>query len=129
MFRYAEWCFPAGRQTLRLSPNHVEASRLCSMPLPADADNLTKVVEQACLRLATLGSRMATIIRAGAQGVCYVLASRPNTTRWVPAYWANDQTRVVDPTGAGNGFMGGLAAALDEDLPVCEGKSGHAGPA
>lgn len=30
---------------------------------------------------------------------------------------------MVDPTGAGNGFMGGLAAALDDGLDVQQGTS------
>lgn len=34
-------------------------------------------------------------------------------TGWVPAYWQKEeQDMVVDPTGGGNGFMGGLCAGL-----------------
>lgn len=37
----------------------------------------------------------------------------PGLERWVPAYFGEkDQDRVVDPTGGGNGFLGGLALAL-----------------
>jgi hypothetical protein len=37
----------------------------------------------------------------------------PGLERWLPAYFEyNDQDRVVDPTGGGNGFLGGLAVAL-----------------
>lgn len=33
--------------------------------------------------------------------------------RWLPAYFEErDQHRVVDPTGGGNGFLGGLAVAM-----------------
>jgi sugar/nucleoside kinase (ribokinase family) len=33
------------------------------------------------------------------------------------------KTKVVDPTGAGNAFMGGLMAALDEGKDMHEGES------
>lgn len=62
--------------------------------------------------------------------------SAPNTTAlslqpvyWAPAFWHPDMpsyaTKVVDPTGAGNAFMGGLMAALDEGKDMHEGESGH----
>ena len=31
--------------------------------------------------------------------------------RWIPAYHT-DATKVIDPTGGGNGFLGGLSVAL-----------------
>jgi hypothetical protein len=34
----------------------------------------------------------------------------PDISRWLPAYFEEkDKDRVVDPTGGGNGFLGGLA--------------------
>lgn len=37
----------------------------------------------------------------------------PGLDRWIPAYWTKgDAERVVDPTGGGNTFLGGLAVAL-----------------
>lgn len=38
----------------------------------------------------------------------------PGLDRWIPAYWTKDDAaeKVVDPTGGGNTFLGGLAAAL-----------------
>ena len=50
----------------------------------------------------------AIVVRAGKDG-CYV-ASRQNT-RWIPAYHQNS-SKVVDPTGGGNTFLGGLAVGL-----------------
>ena len=50
----------------------------------------------------------AIIVRAGASG-SYTLSS---TWRgWVPAYFA-DQAQVVDVTGGGNAWLGGLCAGL-----------------
>lgn len=79
-------------------------------------------VEKACKTLAGLKPLTATIIRAGALGACYILTAEPGRIHWIPAYWSEDQTKVVDPTGAGNGFMGGLSAALDEGLDLRQGK-------
>lgn len=37
----------------------------------------------------------------------------PGIELWLPAYFTSaDEGRVVDPTGGGNGFLGGLAIAL-----------------
>jgi sugar/nucleoside kinase (ribokinase family) len=50
----------------------------------------------------------AVVVRCGREG-CYV--ARGNEGTWVPAYHAGAE-RVVDPTGAGNAFLGGLGIAL-----------------
>ena len=78
-------------------------------------------MKRACLRLATLKPKRATIIRAGALGACYITADKPEEIHWTPAYWQGESDRIVDPTGAGNGFMGALCAALDQRLDVHEG--------
>ncbi|KAJ4422282.1 hypothetical protein N0V82_003037 [Gnomoniopsis sp. IMI 355080] len=37
----------------------------------------------------------------------------PGLDRWMPAYWTKEHgDKVVDPTGGGNTFLGGLAAAM-----------------
>ena len=52
----------------------------------------------------------AIIVRAGRLG-SYTLS--PTWSGWVPPYFTtNEQGRVVDPTGGGNGFLGGLCAGL-----------------
>lgn len=105
------------------SPNHVEAFSLCGIAQPS-AEELRPAVESACLKLAQLRPQIATIVRAGALGACYVESAEPGKVNWVPAYWSSDdQHKVVDPTGAGNGFMGGLAAALDEGFDVEKGEA------
>jgi hypothetical protein len=41
------------------------------------------------------------------------VAIDPGVETWLPAYFTeNEKDRVVDPTGGGNGFLGGLAVAL-----------------
>ncbi|KAK4685279.1 hypothetical protein P7C73_g4882, partial [Tremellales sp. Uapishka_1] len=116
-------CIPANLEAIRdiasevhiLSPNHTEALALLSRPLPDESATATLT---ACCRSLPL-ARTATIIRAGALGACYILAAEPGTVHWVPAYYsASEAEHVVDPTGAGNAFMGGLGAALYEGLDV-----------
>jgi len=51
------------------------------------------------------------VIRSGALGA-YVV-SRSTRGCWVEAFWGpNDLHHVVDVTGAGNAFLGGLGAGL-----------------
>lgn len=78
---------------------------------------------------------LASVLRCGHLGACYVetksLASSGDqstisSVKWVPPFWARDLAgtaeRVVDPTGAGNAFMGGLGAALGEGKDIHEGE-------
>ncbi|WOO84512.1 putative protein [Vanrija pseudolonga] len=86
------------------SPNHLELQTI----LEEDADVET------CARLfhghlAALGGPVpAIVVRAGADGA-FTLSR--DWTGWVPAYF-QDGSRVVDPTGGGNSFFGGLLAGL-----------------
>nr|GAT53969.1 predicted protein [Mycena chlorophos] len=89
-----------------LSPNAEEAFALLSMPLPVSRER----IEEASQRLLDLGSG-AAIIRSGALGACVAVPGHP--IRWVDAFWTStDEDKVVDVTGAGNSFLGGLAAGL-----------------
>jgi sugar/nucleoside kinase (ribokinase family) len=77
--------------------------------------------------LSQLGAREGTIIRSGEMGCCYLPQSE-EVVRWVPPFYSatgdaggSGASRVVDPTGAGNGFIGAVAAALDEGKDLREG--------
>lgn len=50
----------------------------------------------------------AVVVRCGAVG-CFVLSR--TTRRWLPACHT-DSSKVVDPTGGGNAFLGGLSVGL-----------------
>lgn len=76
-------------------------------------------LEWLVLQLLAFRPRIGVVIRAGALGCVYALTGSDDV-RWCPAYW-KDQRKVVDPTGAGNAFMGGLVAALDEGKNMHEG--------
>ncbi|KAI0824594.1 Ribokinase-like protein [Trametes gibbosa] len=95
-----------------LSPNAEEALSLLSMSLsPTKA-----LVEEACRRFLDMGvgpeGRGSVIIRSGAMGAC--VAERGQPAIWVDAYWGGpgSAAKVVDVTGAGNSFLGGLGAGL-----------------
>ncbi|KAI6047130.1 Ribokinase-like protein [Pisolithus marmoratus] len=94
-----------------LSPNAEEALSLLSMPSPVTDES----IEAAAARFLDIGvggaGRGCVIIRGGALGA-YV-ATRANGGRWVDAFWTlHDNGKVIDVTGAGNSFLGGLAAGL-----------------
>ena len=85
--------------------------------------------------MAAFRPKKSIVIRSGALGACYALSPVTETTEetqvhWVPAYWdpavPDSKSRVVDPTGAGNAFMGAMCAALDEGHDVHEGQYLHA---
>jgi len=100
------------------SPNHIEALSLCSINTSSP-----EAIEEACVILAKLGPKKAVVIRAGAMGACYALSSSPQSVHWIPAYWTESEIdQVVDVTGAGNGFLGGLCAGLDEGKDVRAGE-------
>lgn len=111
-------CTPAERQkTLQalayvdvVSPNHEELASIFDF---SHADGVDKrAVEehaQRCLDGGIGPDRLGVVVvRAGAEG-CFALSS--TVRRWLPAYH-QDASKVVDPTGGGNGFLGGLAVGL-----------------
>jgi len=93
-----------------LSPNADEALSLLSLPeLPTK-----QLVEHAANRFLDMGVGQAAmgcvIIRSGAMGA-YV-ATRAKGGCWVDAFWIDNADKIIDVTGAGNSFLGGLAAGL-----------------
>ncbi|PPQ72525.1 hypothetical protein CVT24_004831, partial [Panaeolus cyanescens] len=103
-----------------LSPNAEEALSLLSLPLPP----VKSTIESAARRFLDLGvgrnGQGWVIIRSGAMGA--FIQSNGTEGRWIEAYWTKENIdKVVDVTGAGNAFLGGLAAgmALSEgDIPT-----------
>ncbi|KAI0676919.1 Ribokinase-like protein [Trametes maxima] len=95
-----------------LSPNAEEALSLLSMP-PTPTKEF---VEEACRRFHDMGVGSndggAVIIRSGALGACVAQKGKPMA--WINAYWSgpSGSGKVVDVTGAGNSFLGGLGAGL-----------------
>lgn len=97
-----------------LSPNHGELCGFFGVQAEERGGEVSVGnVERCCRELLDSGigmdGRGAVVVRAGKDG-CYV-ATRQGA-RWLPAYFGEQQDRVIDPTGGGNAFLGGFAVAL-----------------
>jgi len=102
-----------------LSPNAEEALGLLSVPLPVTYIK----IEEAAVHFLDFGvgegGQGSVVIRCGALGA--YCASRTTKGRWVEAFWGpNDLHHVVDVTGAGNAFLGGLGAGLKHTQDIYE---------
>lgn len=89
------------------------------------------ILESAARTLLSWKPRLGVVIRCGALGACFcssLTSSMEEEVEWVPAYWsagaeeADWESRIVDPTGAGNAFCGAMAAALDKGEDLREGE-------
>ncbi|KAI5359231.1 Putative carbohydrate kinase PfkB, ribokinase [Septoria linicola] len=93
-----------------ISPNHEELASIFSFTHP-DVPSRSAIEDHA-QRLLDSGigphKQGAVVVRAGAEG-CFVLTATQK--QWLPAYHT-DASRVIDPTGGGNGMLGGLAVGL-----------------
>ena len=113
-------CCEALRYVDIVSPNHIELASFFGQDglQSHDGEVNHERVEGDSLKLLNSGigceGRGAVVVRAGKAG-CYLLSRA--ASRWFPAYHQPDQnvgtpSKVVDPTGGGNAFLGGLAIAL-----------------
>ncbi|KAG9124935.1 hypothetical protein FRC07_009627 [Ceratobasidium sp. 392] len=99
-----------------LSPNAEEALGLLS--IDKAGENTPSVIEHAAATFLSFGigknGSGYVIIRCGAMGAYGATLSAGKLGGWwVPVYWtAEDGDAVVDVTGAGNSFLGGLSAGL-----------------
>ncbi|KAK3707162.1 hypothetical protein LTR37_012331 [Vermiconidia calcicola] len=93
-----------------ISPNHEELGALFGFSHELDVDKAA--IEKQTNKLLARGigptKDGAVVVRAGKEG-CFV--ANLDTRKWLPAYH-KDPTKVIDPTGGGNGFLGGLAVGL-----------------
>lgn len=111
-------CVPAEMDSLRevlpglavFSPNHEEAWAFYGAGVDEVARRGKDGVEEVARKLRAEGARGHIVIRSGAWGAWCV--DRNGTEGWVDAYHT-DASRVVDVTGAGNSFLGGLMAGLE----------------
>jgi len=96
-----------------ISPNHQELESLFSLmdePITGEVR-----LERQCQRLMShFRSRQgAVVVRCGEQGS---LVATAETRSWLPAYHLAPEfgthAKVVDPTGAGNAFLGGFCINL-----------------
>ena len=102
------------------SPNHVELASFFDTSLDSykhmQGLSIMEKVEVQALKFRSLkrpyGGEITLIIRAAEQG-CFVLPPDDDGS-WLPPYYPPGHANVVDPTGAGNAFLGGYAIGWQE---------------
>lgn len=117
-------CLEAAALVDVFSPNHLELAAFFGKSLSASQDK--HVIEQLVLRFIDSGvgrdGRGTVIVRAGEHGC--VIGSRDLPPRWLPPFYdstsGKQHVKVVDPTGAGNAFLGAYAVGYLETGSVVE---------
>lgn len=104
-----------------ISPNHEELASLFNYTHPegfftgVDKAAVERQSNQLLARgIGPARENGAVVVRVGREG-CFVASLEKR--RWLPAYYHHHQDstngiKVVDPTGGGNGFLGGFAVGL-----------------
>lgn len=93
-----------------LSPNHEELGALFDFHHSGALDKHALADHVEDLLRGGIGAKGqgAIVVRAGKEG-CFTAMQEKRT--WLPAYHINAD-KVIDPTGGGNGFLGGFAVGL-----------------
>lgn len=93
-----------------ISPNHEELGALFHFKHSPGVDR--KAIESQVNQLLARGigptNDGSVVVRVGKEG-CFL--ANLDKRKWLPAYH-QDSNRVIDPTGGGNGFLGGFAVGL-----------------
>ncbi|GIK03397.1 hypothetical protein Aspvir_007466 [Aspergillus viridinutans] len=107
-------CLDAARVVDVLSPNHLELAALFGESPATAQDKAT--IESLARRILESGigpdGKGTVVVRAGENGSVVVARDIPPT--WLPPFYTSgpgwtQQSKVVDPTGAGNAFLGAYA--------------------
>ncbi|KAH7071965.1 Ribokinase-like protein [Paraphoma chrysanthemicola] len=95
-----------------ISPNHGELGGFFGRETDGEGQVDYRLIETLCDQWLESGigadGKGGIVVRCGKDGC---LATRQGLRRWLPAYHQSAE-KVVDPTGGGNGFLGGLAVGL-----------------
>lgn len=107
-----ENCLEALKYVDVVSPNHGELGSFFGQSTDAKEHVEFRLIESLCDQWLDSGigpnGSGGIVLRSGKDGC---LVARRGLRKWLPAYHQNSE-RVVDPTGGGNGFLGGLAVGL-----------------
>ena len=95
-----------------VSPNHSELGAFFGKETNGESHVDYRLIEMLCDQWLAGGigpdGHGGIVVRAGKDG-CFV--ARRGLKKWLPAYHQSAE-KVVDPTGGGNSFLGGLAMGL-----------------
>jgi len=100
-----------------ISPNHAELASLFGIEATTASGDVNRSGVEECSRklvsaVSSSERELHVVVRSGKDG-CYIRSSRSHSDGpWIPAYHADNPVKVVDPTGGGNGFLGGFAIGL-----------------
>ncbi|OKO97755.1 hypothetical protein PENSUB_9681 [Penicillium subrubescens] len=114
-----EACMESAASVDILSPNHLELARLFSEPQPdvIDKDKIEDLASKCLDRGVGPDGNGTLIVRAGENG-CFI-SNRNNPAAWLDPFYATmpgetPNAKTVDPTGAGNAFLGSYAVGYLE---------------
>lgn len=100
------------------SPNHEEAGTFFGEAIEEqEAEGKPQKIQELAQKYLDLGLSTTCIIRSGKLGAYvkqaadYAFDDNTRQGTWIPAFYRNSD-KVVDVTGAGNAFLGGLMAGL-----------------
>jgi sugar/nucleoside kinase (ribokinase family) len=98
------------------SPNHIELAALFGIDANRDGQCERATIQELGYKCLLNGigafNKGTVVIRAGHEGCC-VFSRKQQNFVWLPPYYLKSK-KVVDPTGAGNAFLGGFAVGLME---------------
>ncbi|KAI1125656.1 Ribokinase-like protein [Nemania abortiva] len=98
------------------SPNRSELRYLIEGKSKTETEFSQSMVEGQAARFVEAGigpnGDGLAVIRSGEHGVLILSSNR--RAEWLPTYYGKGSDKVVDPTGAGNAFLGAFAVALQE---------------
>lgn len=107
-----ENCLEALKYVDVVSPNHGELGGFFGQSTDEKEHVKYRLIESLCDQWLDSGigpnGSGGIVLRSGKDGC---LVARRGLRKWMPAYHQHDE-KVVDPTGGGNGFLGGLAVGL-----------------
>lgn len=116
----SENCLEALRHVDVVSPNHGELGGFFGKATDGSDHVNYRLIESLSEQWLDSGigpnGSGGIVLRSGKDGC---LVARRGLRKWMPAYH-QDSTRVIDPTGGGNGFLGGLAVGLVRGGGVAE---------
>ncbi|KAJ4289167.1 hypothetical protein N0V90_011509 [Kalmusia sp. IMI 367209] len=105
-------CLQALKHVDCVSPNHAELGGFFSQNTNGVDHVNYRSIEALCDQWLQSGiginGKGGIVVRAGKDGC---LVARPGLRKWLPAYHQLAE-KVVDPTGGGNGFLGGFTVGL-----------------
>ncbi|KAG0673420.1 hypothetical protein C6P40_002947 [Pichia californica] len=92
-----------------LTPNAAECASFFGEPEPTDKLGCETIALKFISYMTKPNSGI--VLRCGSLG-CLLIESGNRKNSWFPAYHTNDPSKVIDPTGCGNTFVGAFAAAF-----------------